>query len=331
MMEQALALFLDTHNLRPEQENSRSYIFNCPACGGGRKLYIEKETGKSKCFKGSTDRCPSSGSPVYALSLLTGLNFKDVDKQIFDLDPVITTDENFNIDFKDVGKVEVQASPAAGDDIPLDIIPIFDPMASEGVTYLEGRGITKDMMIKYNFLYSPVMRRVVFPVVMNNVLYGWQGRAIDKVDKAYRMYNMPGPWKALTLMFYQNLKGSEHAILAEGPVSALKFEKVGGFIASMGKDVSDQQLDLILKSGVKRVYLALDRDAADKIQSIRNYLKSSLKYEVQCYNIDVPEHRDDFGDCTYDECAEMFKQAKVIDPDDLFINVEVKSFIRTKL
>jgi len=328
-MERELELFISNHNITPESENGRSYVFDCPSCGGKRKLYIEKETGRSICFKAADSSCPKSGSPVYALSLITGLHASDISKELFDHDTVLKETISFDQPNKTQSSDELQ--PATGADLPLDFTPIYDPSSIDGVLYLESRGITRDLMIKYGLMYSPIMRRVIFPIVMNGKLYGWQGRAIDKVDKGFRMYNMPGRWKTKTLMFYSNLEKSEYAILAEGPISALKFAKAGGFVASMGKEIDDAQLDLIRSSSAKRIYLALDRDAKDKVQLIASKMRDPRLGEMECYMIEIPSHRDDFGDCTYEECEQAFKEAQPVNPNDLHINIEAKSLIRTKL
>jgi hypothetical protein len=331
MIEQSIAIFLSNHGISPQGENHRSYIFDCPACGGKKKLYIEKAEGRTICFKGDSERCPKSGNPVYALSIISGLPTSMVSEAIYDVVPKIESGDNIPVSF-DVEKVkESTAKPASGDDIPLDFITIYDPEAVEGAKYLESRGVTRQMMIKYGFLYSPMMRRVVFPVVMNNILYGWQGRAIDKVDKQYRMYNMPGNWKEHTLMFHNNIVGSGHAVLAEGPISALKFENVGGFVASMGKEVSKRQIELLRDTGVKDLYLALDRDAYDKVRSLVDLAVDPMRRSMRCFMVEIPSHRDDFGDCTYEECEVAFRSAQLITGDELIVHVESKTSIRTRL
>lgn len=330
MIEQSISLFFSNHGISPDGESYRSYIFNCPACGGKKKLYIEKTTGRTKCFKSDSEHCPS-GKLTYALHLITGLPTSLISTEIFEATPPLKHGDEVDISFEvESTQKKHIAIPASGDDIPIDFIPIYDPEAIEGVNYLEKRGITREMMVKYGFMYSPIMRRVIFPVVMDSVLYGWQGRAVDQVDKNLRMYNMPGEWKARTLMFYGNIKNSKHVILAEGPISALKFEKVGGFVASMGKEISLRQIEIIMESGVEKLYLALDRDAAENINSIVEKVRNPLAKKLECFIINIPDHRGDFGDCTYDECEKAFKNANPITPDDIFVYMDPKQIIRTK-
>jgi len=311
-MENKLRLFFEKYKIVPGQETSRSFLFDCPACSGKKKLYIQKKDGRAACFKqGDPGQCPAPGSTAaYALSLLTNLSIKQCKEELFGDVPQISESLDVKLDISSTA-ARTELHPLKPEHIPADLALPGMPEFNAGLSYLEGRGIDLATIQKYGIGYSPNMRRVIFPVIMHKKMYGWQGRAIDKVDKAYRMYNLPGEWKARSLMFYDNILQSDFAILAEGPVSALKFAKVGKFVASMGKEVSRAQLELLANSGIKKLYLALDRDAFDKNDKIR-YSMSALG--VECYKIPVPDHRDDFGDCTYEECVEAFgKSVKLED------------------
>jgi hypothetical protein len=308
-MENRLKLFFDKYKIVPAQETSRSFLFDCPSCSGKKKLYIQKKDGRSACFKqGNPGQCPAPGSSApYALSLLTNMGVKQCKDELYGDTPQIYESLDVTIDDLSTSPASRAAlPPLTPSDIPADLALPGMPEFADGYEYLKGRGLTIDIIKKYGIGYSPAMRRVIFPVVMNGSMFGWQGRAIDPVDKHYRMYNLPGEWKARTLMFYDNIKNADFAILAEGPVSALKFASVGKFVASMGKEVSRAQLDLLVQSGIKKLYLALDRDAFDKNDKIRYSMSA---FGVECYRIPVPDHRDDFGDSTYEECAEAFTKA----------------------
>lgn len=320
-LESRISEFLKNHNIHPAGQTSRSYIFDCPVCGGDKKLYIQKEDGRSVCFKQKAEGCPRPGSyATYSLALLSHLPIDIVKQEILDFVTHLTDD--INVSFEDDVKPAEEALPAGS--LPLDTLMIEDSSAEEGLKYLEGRGIPLDVLKQYDILYVPSMRRVIFPVIQGKTLYGWQGRAIDKVDYAHRMHNMEGVWRSRTLMFYNNIKNKDFAILAEGPISALKFHKVGGFVASMGKEVSRKQMDLLKEAGIKKLYLALDRDAVDKLKSIGQYMNNTPGNNMECYLIDVPAHRDDFGDCTFEECEQAFNNAKQMTGDELFTHIEFK-------
>lgn len=313
-LEDKLVRFFENNFISPENETSRSFIFNCPCCGGKEKLYIEKSTGESVCFKQGTPMCPKNRSTAeYALHCLTKIAIKAIKDLLYSKEFVIQSDIASFTDLIKETKTSKNKDTLELGTLEMHFHPIDTEESRPGIYYLLKRGITLEMMKKYDIMYSPVMRRVIFPVIMDQKIYGWQGRAIDNVDKAFRMHNMPGPWKTLTLMFYDNIVNKEFAILAEGPVSALKFEKVGNFVASMGKGISQTQLELLRKAGIKKLYLALDRDADDKLEQIVDtMMKDGLRDSIECFQIPIPKHRGDFGDCTYEECEQAFRDAKPI-------------------
>lgn len=309
-----LSNFFDKHNVDPDKENSRSYIFNCPSCGGHEKLYIEKSTGRSVCFKHKNDDCPTSKTSIIrTLHLITKIPYDQIKLEMSDR--VYTTPEE-KLSFEDEIKLEMKQEdtlkPITIKELPFDGKPINWPESKEGLDYLLNRGLDLNTLMKYNVMYSAHYRRVIFPVISEGNIYGWQGRAIDK-DNKLRMYNLPGEWKTKSLMFQDNLKGSNFAILAEGVVSALKFAQTGGFVASLGKIVSTKQRDIILQSGVKDIYLALDPDAIIETEELVRYFLMQTEYKVNCHLIKVPLHREDFGDCTYEECNLAFSNSEPLD------------------
>jgi hypothetical protein len=131
-------------------------------------------------------------------------------------------------------------------------------------------------------------------------------------------------------MFAHNLLGKDFAILAEGPFDALKFDYVGGNVATMGKVVTKKQLDIIKSYGIRKLYLALDADAAYEVDEI---VKSG---EFETYIVKVPDSctarcravgkKSDFGECTFEECVTAFNQAERVTMD---IN-KVQFYVRTE-
>lgn len=315
-MQEKIDNFLEEHDIAPKKQSARSYIFDCPACGGKEKLYIEKSNGRSICFKHKTEECPTARTSIArVLTLISGLPFEQVKNELTD---IVTTNQEEKIVVKDTTQTTQNETekiqPIKTSDLPIDARLISWKESEEGLNYLLGRGLDIDTLKKQGIMYSPSLRRVIFPVVMNNAIYGWQGRSIDKTNPL-RMYNLPGPWKTQTLLFYDNLKNNEYAIIAEGAVSALKFAQVGGYVATMGKMVSTSQINLILESGVKKIYLALDPDAVEEMEILVRKLLSQINYQVKCFLVKVPDGKEDFGDCSYQECKEAFDQAEPLDLD----------------
>jgi hypothetical protein len=102
----------------------------------------------------------------------------------------------------------------------------------------------------------------------------------------------------------------DHAILCEGPFDALKVHCCGGGnVASMGKKVSTQQIELLLKSGIKKLYIGLDPDAADEINPILRRIGG-----VEGYLMELPcglgGTKVDLGSLSMEEARECFLAAK---------------------
>jgi hypothetical protein len=317
-MEEQIQSFLDRHSLTPSKITGRSFIFDCPGCGGKDKLYIQKKDGLSICFKQKNEDCPGPKTKIArVLSLLSGVNFEIVKKEI-EGNVIVSKDTEIE-DLKKILDQPVQKilntiEPMKPDQLPLDTQLITWDDAIDGLKYLQNRGLDKDLLSKYGVMYSASLQRVIFPVIMNGNIYGWQGRTIDP-SNPLRMHNLPGEWRSKTLMFHDNLKNSEHAIIAEGAISALKFTKVGGFVATMGKMITQNQINLIKNYNLRKIYIALDPDAPEESCKLALSFMNDISYKFECYLIKVPMHREDFGDCTYEECVEAFLNAERLDGD----------------
>ena len=198
--------------------------------------------------------------------------------------------------------------------------------AVEAHKYLESRGVTRKMAAKYGMTFSAEKRRVYFPITMNGRVVGYQGRAIDKVDAAFKVRNNDGFRRERIVMFLDNVAPGSHAIIAEGPFDALKFDQVGGAVCTMGKEVTDFQVEAIADRQPSRVYLALDDDAAKEMNQLVN------KFQCPVYRIEVPKScktrchvfgkKADFGECTLEEATQAFHEAYEVDTTSIILHLE---------
>jgi hypothetical protein len=195
------------------------------------------------------------------------------------------------------------------------MIRIESPESTSAAEYLQKRGISLDIAMKYRILYSIQQRRVVFPIIIDGKVYGWQGRAIDQVEDHQRMRNNLGFRREQLIMFGDNLRSTDFAIVCEGPFDALKFEHVGGFCCTMGKVVTKMQKSYLFQPHIKKLYIALDEDASAEIRDLL------LTSPIPTYMVSVPDSckerckssgkKADFGECTMNECAQAFADAKL--------------------
>jgi len=302
------------------KEMSRSIYTTCPSCGKSDKLSILKENGATICYRGSCDF--GKGWFQDWLSQTAGISIQEAKKKIYNTEDSFTDQIHLNLG----GKKQTHETYTAIEWPQRGFLEISDPEALEGLAYLKRRGISAGVAKYYDIRYSPWFRRVILPIKINGIVCGWQARAIDKVDDADRMRNNKGFRRDLLLMFQDELKHHRSALLFEGPFDALKFHSLGGIICSMGKHVSDKQLEVINNSDVESVYLGLDRDASEELRALTSRIEKKIKIlsiPDSCINRCESEGKKaDFGECTVEEARESFYNAKDLSQGHIFINLK---------
>lgn len=307
------------------KEKSRTILTTCPMCNRNDKFSILKANGSCICYRGSCE----FGRRWFVdwLVLTANIRKSDARRLLHEVEKQMYQNEDGTIN------VVLQERLAHIDTLqpitfPLpDMIRITSEFAKEGQDYLAGRGISVDVAEYYGIRYWPSHRRVVFPVVMGGDTYGYQGRHIDKVVDGLKMRNNEGFRRENLVMFADQLQGKDHAIICEGPVDAIKFHQVGGAVCTMGKAVSDKQIEVITSYRPKKIYLALDADADREIRDLEFQFPGSEVFLLQ-----VPEScqkrcqaagkKADFGECTYDECKEAFMSPVKLDGTYLAIHLK---------
>lgn len=307
------------------RSNERTIYTKCPECGRDDKFSVLKDNGASICYRGSC----SFGKKWFTdwIVATTGCTYKQAKDR---LSNKTTHEENENLlstlNF-DAFSVDEAVKKTEQETLKPIEWPMFftEEPSGEGLQYLKARGIG-DIANKYHVRYSKEYRRVYFPIMMDGKCYGWQARAIDKVPDSERMRNNTGFRRESLVMFLDNVKQGGHVIICEGPVDALKFDKVGGAVATMGKVVTNKQLDLILSKNPQKVYLALDDDAANEMNSLIK------KINLPLFKINIPftakercakiNKKADFGECTFEECENAFLTAEKLDELSFFIYME---------
>jgi hypothetical protein len=314
-------------------ESGGSYVMDCPVCQKKGKLYIRKRDGEVRCWHCYRQTNDPGGKPEFALSLLMGQSLGSIQSRLYNWRPDASTEGRIAIRtlFNDPDDEEILTSaPLPETEMPPGCHPLDDAFFSHrGRAYLEGRGVPLEVAMEYGIQYWTTQRKVVFPVIIDGRLAGWQWRTIDKVEpfevERYGVKKIVKPLKSLTwegmprdrvLMFHDRLIGSPHAVLSEGPVDGLKAHLCGGNVVTMGKVIGDGQLDLIRAAGCKRVYLALDPDATeDTAQLIRTRGLEEL------YWMEVPKGYKDQGEMPMEEVLDVFHAAKRAFSTNVFVSL----------
>lgn len=317
----ALARFIEDSGAT-FRTTKRSYVFSCPRCGKKDKLMMFKEDGRFVCWV-CAESSGFKGRPEFALTELTGHSLKDIRKQIYGDSFEQLPSDYLNIQFRDFfegdepDEIATRQRPKMW---PLDFYPVDHPHAARGLEYLQSRGIDRELAMSYDLRYCPVQKRVIFPIKVGGKLYGWQARAIFSTEWEDENGEAKKAPKILTtgdrdvqLMFQDRLVGMKHAVLCEGPVDALKCHLAGGNVATMGKVVSTAHLGILRNSGIERLYLAQDPDAATET------MKLALAFpDITLYRVLPPEGYEDLGAAPLELVRDQIFKAERIIPGQVF-------------
>lgn len=301
------------------RERGRTIYTTCPKCQKADKLSILKANGYTICYRGS---CEFKGPKpfIYWLMDTASISKQEAIERLYGAKEQEYSEKielKLNLEDKSLNRQTEQGGTEKLE-WPLQFTTDLElPESFEAVSYLSQRGIPIHVAKKYQISYYKDTRRIVFPIIQNGYCTGWQARTIDSLPPSFKVRNNTGFQRASSVMFIDHVKPDSFVIIAEGPIDAIKFDICGNSVATMGKMVSEKQLELILSKKPKRVFLALDDDAAEEMRKLQKILK------VPVYKIDVPESckircqlqnkKADFGECTFEECLEAFKNARKLD------------------
>lgn len=308
----ALKRFVEDSGLSYSQ-NFQSFIFNCSRCGGRKKIYVRKADGKFTCWK-----CPESdrfgGYPEYAFAELLGQSVEQIQQQLYGTarTPAAAHIDLELFDFFDDDRPEDvdPEPPLVVKSRPYNHLELTHQHSARGVAYLEGRGVSLEVALRYGIRYCPEDRAVVFPVEADGKLYGWQTRSVANSDKL-TSWGLP---RERLLLFADRLKGQDHVIFTEGPMDALKADLCGGNVATMGKKITRRQL-LMGTAGKKKCYLGLDPDAYEEA----NRLLREVDSELEVYDMIPATWGKDLGQMSFAEVLDLFRGARRVEQTHLFV------------
>ena len=314
---QALADLIESSTLQ-FKKSATSYIFDCPRCQRKDKLYVHRQRGSFICFY-CAEIDGYRGRPEFALSDLLGLSLSEIRAKLYgttDRPADATPDFSVPNFFDDYTVPADVIEPGPAFKMPAEFFPIDCEYSKPGVEYLAKRGVPLEIAREYGLKYWAQQRRVVFPVqkIASRQLCGYQGRAIfDANLKILSSKEIP---RGESLIFADRITDS-HVVLTEGPFDAIKAHYCGGNVAAMGKVVNEQQLELILARGVKKIYLALDPDASQEM----SLLVQRIGGRAEVFHMRPPDGCKDFGEATFEQVKKAFDNAEPVNPLSLFVYV----------
>lgn len=172
-----------------------------------------------------------------------------------------------------------------------NVKPLLSIPDSDSYFYAETRGITPEMMKKFNLHGSDMLKRVFFPIFENGAMVGWQARAIDDYITP-KLLSSTGFKKSLCLYNYDNVKQAKSIVIVEGPIDAVKAHKHNP-VALLGKSISKEQFALVQSlPHLEKIYIALDPDAQLEAKELASRLVGYFDVNM----VNFPRNTD-MGDC----------------------------------
>jgi len=226
---------------------------HCPFCHHHKKkLQINLETQYWHCWV-----CNAKGRSLSRL--LKKLN--STNSHISTVYSVYGEDENTYSSIEDEFTVELKLP---NEFKPLYPLPIgLNPIHKKAISYLKKRGITTDIIQKYNIGYCEdgiYGGRIIIPSYdSNGTLNYFEARSFYENEGL--KYKKP-PVNRNVIMFESQINWKEPIILVEGVFDAFSIRR--NVIPLLGKFVSRKLMEQIISQNVKEIYIVLDNDAVNE-------------------------------------------------------------------
>ncbi len=232
----------------------REAVSDCPGCGRQKKLWVNLETGAWVCFY-CLRAGPSEAPLVPLYQLIHDCTRDEARRGLLDLrgprqgSRASTTPE-----------IE-QARPEWTGALPEEYEPVYDEDGWNVPHYLLERGISALTARDYELGYCAAGRyagRVILPIIHNDKVMGFQGRAVD----AWRSpkYDQPAGMPKSKLLFgHDRVRPNADLLVVEGAFDVLGCREADlDAVAILGKTLSTDQADLLLSLKPKRIIITTD-------------------------------------------------------------------------
>lgn len=252
-----------------ENENKGEVSYHCPFCpslghrNDDKKLYVNVNKLVYQCF-----RCESKGSLNHEVSS----DFNDVD---------------IGKVFSDYLSDNVQEEETSYFNIPKTLL--INEKDSTGYHYMRDRGFTDEDIELYSMRLSGVgnlMGRVIIPneIISKNWTDMYVARSY--LDHPNRYKNPSNSRKSKILFNYHRIPDNpEYMILNEGPLNSIIAGKLS--VASFGKVLSQDQLEMILSKNPTHLYVSYDTDARKYALQVCDSIKA--RSDIHVHLVELPE------------------------------------------
>lgn len=301
----------------------------CPHCGDEKwHFYINGKPSSSllRSHPFWCHKCSATGNIVGFIMAVDGLSYQMAVKFLLTNQRRRNQTEIGVLERKPLssGTPEENIEPLSEITMPVEFMPLtenIDYTAARGLTdeavqyfqlkfcskYLSYESIQDCGFIPQDQEFTPQQatekfgrlthNRLILPVIMDGKVVGWQARAIDKRMPKYlnsRNFKKSQALYNHDIVHDIKFKAKHNAlILCEGPFDVIACHMAGyRAVATFGKHVSNAQIGLLLRLGIKKVIIGLDPDAIEDAQALYKNLCTLFDTMV----LKMPEDID-LGDC----------------------------------
>lgn len=242
----------------------------CPKCGNNEyKVYVNVSDKVWLCYVCDWGRYLKDVTVL--MSAVSGRTLFDVRKEVLQsVKPAPSgdlTEKLMDVFFKPP-ELKPQQSAVT---IALPGADTFNGITSQKVyRYALSRGLTDEEIVQYRLRASLKLRGYkgpfcVTPVYFEGQAVNWQGRRVEgDFEPKYVSYDDISNWLwPIDDLFVAQLRATGRAILVEGTYDSAGMWRVGmPGQATFGKKISDAQIELLRRFGVREVWIAWDADAS---------------------------------------------------------------------
>ena len=257
-------------NFQVEVFNEENVTMPCVRCGKTNKHFLISINPQKKychCFK-----CGYKTSWAGLISQLKNISYEEAKGMV---------EDSYWIKPKIEKKIESI------------ILPERESLSNNAWDYLISRKLTRELIWKYDLYLTrerPYYNRIVMPVYFKKEAVTFQARAIN--GNGLRYLSPKNSPIGMVLYNYDEIKINEPLIISEGVFDVLNLVKYGyNSVATFGKKISDSQISLLEKKGVRDVILMYDADAISKTKDV--FLRLQGHFDVKI----APLLEGDPGDC----------------------------------
>jgi DNA primase len=242
--------------------NDGNISIACPWCGKSKNHFlvsIDPRKPVAHCFL-----CGKSTNWVGLIIKVSGLNIQEAR------------------DLVDSGLYFKEAKEKKKLDLPKIDFPIVTPWTDETWQYLVNRGVSQNTAWKHGIYYcgsGEYGGRIILPIIFKGKRVSFQARAINGQVKKYD--NPKGFPSSRILFNYDDYDGKGKVVIVEGIFDALRLSQEGiCAMATFGKEISSDQIELLVDLGVKKISLFYDPDALQKMIKLFPTLSKIMDVEV---------------------------------------------------